>query len=467
MTKPANRNPASTEQGWGDLIRRRGGVLGLICLAVWLNAADALVTATVMPDVGRDLGGLRYFSLAFSGFMVGSVAASASAGWLAERLGLGRAAAAAGVILALGCGVSAASGGPEAFLAGRFIQGLGAGWAAGLAMVSVALHFPDSQRARVYAAVAAVWGVATLLGPLVGGLFAAGPGGWRGVFWFFCVQAGVFAVAAPRLMGSRPGQAGSNLPWRSLMALCGALCVILSAPSFQGPAAVGALVLGAMGLAATARFDARSATRLTPVVLADLHRPPGNGYLAMLALTAAGMGLAIYAAPVLQSLAGLTALQAGYVVAVQALVWTGCAFAVGGASERAERLLIPLGAVLIAAAAAGLGPALGTGEAWPAAAAAAVMGAGFGISSSLMNRRVLRSLGAGDLATGSSAFIAVRQVGGAFGASAAGVAANTAGFAVGFSPEIAVETALWTAAPCAVFGLLGIYAALRLSRRRA
>ena len=226
-------------------------------------------------------------------------------------------------------------------------------------------------------------------------------------------------------------------------------------------------VLGAMGLAATARFDARSATRLTPVVLADLHRPPGNGYLAMLALTAAGMGLAIYAAPVLQSLAGLTALQAGYVVAVQALVWTGCAFAVGGASERAERLLIPLGAVLIAAAAAGLGPALGTGEAWPAAAAAAVMGAGFGISSSLMNRRVLRSLGAGDLATGSSAFIAVRQVGGAFGASAAGVAANTAGFAVGFSPEIAVETALWTAAPCAVFGLLGIYAALRLSRRRA
>ena len=116
MTEPANRNPAA-ETGWGDLIRRRGGVLGLICLAVWLNAADALVTATVMPDVARDLGGLRYFSLAFSGFMVGSVAASASAGWLAERLGLGRAAAAAGLILAIGCGVSAASGGAEAFLA--------------------------------------------------------------------------------------------------------------------------------------------------------------------------------------------------------------------------------------------------------------------------------------------------------------------------------------------------------------
>ena len=222
-----------------------------------------------------------------------------------------------------------------------------------------------------------------------------------------------------------------------------------------------------MGLAAAARFDARSETRLTPAVLTDLRRPPGNGYLAMLSLTAAGMGLAIYAAPVLQSLAGLTALQAGYVVAVQALVWTGCAFAVGGASERAERRLIPLGAVLIAAAAAGLGPALGTGEAWPVVAAAAVMGAGFGISSSLMNRRVLRSLETGDLATGSSAFIAVRQVGGALGASAAGVAANAVGFAAGFDPEIAVETALWTAAACAVFGLLGAYAALRLSQRRA
>lgn len=45
----------------------------LICLAVWLNAADSLVTATIMPSVGRALGGYAYFGWATSGYLMGSV----------------------------------------------------------------------------------------------------------------------------------------------------------------------------------------------------------------------------------------------------------------------------------------------------------------------------------------------------------------------------------------------------------
>ena len=51
-------------------------------------AADSLVTATIMPSVGAALAGYAWFGWAASGFMTGLVVAGASAGWLAERIGL-------------------------------------------------------------------------------------------------------------------------------------------------------------------------------------------------------------------------------------------------------------------------------------------------------------------------------------------------------------------------------------------
>ena len=51
--------------GWGDLVAEgRGPKLALICLGVWLNAADSLVTSTIMPSVARDLGGYAWFGWA-------------------------------------------------------------------------------------------------------------------------------------------------------------------------------------------------------------------------------------------------------------------------------------------------------------------------------------------------------------------------------------------------------------------
>src|SRR5437870_5298684 len=89
---------------WADLLGEgRGPRFVLICLGVWLNAADSLVTATIMPSVGRALGGYAFFGWATAGFLLGSVMAGASAGLLARRFGLRRATAAAAVLYAVGC----------------------------------------------------------------------------------------------------------------------------------------------------------------------------------------------------------------------------------------------------------------------------------------------------------------------------------------------------------------------------
>src|SRR3954447_7036139 len=161
----------AADKGWSDLLA--GGRLprfALICLGVWLNAADSLVTSTIMPSVGAALGGYQYFSWATAGYLVGAILAGASSGRLSEMFGLRAATAVAGVVMAVGCVLSAMAPSVAPFLIGRLIQGLGSGWISGFAMVAIAFLFPERHLPKVFASVSGVWGIATLLGPLVGGI---------------------------------------------------------------------------------------------------------------------------------------------------------------------------------------------------------------------------------------------------------------------------------------------------------
>ena len=68
---------AAADNTWADLMAEgRLPRFALICLGVWLNAADSLVTATILPSVGADLGGYAYFSWATAGFFVGAILAN-------------------------------------------------------------------------------------------------------------------------------------------------------------------------------------------------------------------------------------------------------------------------------------------------------------------------------------------------------------------------------------------------------
>ena len=105
---------APASGSWADVLGEgRLPRFTLICLGVWLNAADSLITATIMPSVGRSLGGYVYFGWATAGYLLASVLAGASSGVLALRFGLRSATAAAALLYAGGCALSALA--PEIF----------------------------------------------------------------------------------------------------------------------------------------------------------------------------------------------------------------------------------------------------------------------------------------------------------------------------------------------------------------
>ena len=455
----------TAEAGWADLLGAgRLPRFALICLGVWLNAADSLVTATIMPSVGADLGGYAYFSWAVAGFLLGAILAGASAGRLSEIFGLRTATTIAGLALAIGCALSAMAPDIGVFLVGRLLQGIGSGWIAGFAMVAIALLFPERHLARVFASVSGVWGIATVLGPLMGGLFAQA-GDWRAVFWLFALQALLFGATAPRLLrGTGRSTSATGVPWPQLGILGLGVAAISVADLVRAPAM--ALGLGAAGLATLGlllRLDRLARVRLLPHRAGDLRTVCGSGYAAMFALTAATMGLTVYGPAILQKLRGLPPLWAGYAVSVEALAWTLAAFVVAGTSKAGERYWIRLGGACVLAGTALLTLVMREAALGWVVAAAAIEGMGMGFSSSLMNRRVLGALADKDRAVGASAFIAVVQTGSAVGAAIAGATANAVGFGTGLTVATAHAAAVWVFVTALPLALAGAWAAWRLT----
>lgn len=434
-------------------------------LGIWLMAADALIMSTIMPSVGRDLDGYAWFGWATSGYLVGVVAASSCAGWLSNRLGLRPAMIGAAIILALGCVVSAVGGSIEIFVIGRVIQGVGAGWVAGFCYVTINLVFDERYLVRVFAAATSIWGVATFVGPLVGGLFADA-GNWRGVFWLFAAQAVLFAIAAARLIPASERKASEGgVPLLQIALIVLGISALSSAGVVErGAMQIALIPTGLTLLAAAVLIDRRVSERLLPREAARFNTLIGAAYATYFMLLAGEVGFAIYAPAILQFTNGLSALEAGYVVAVEALAWTFAALAVAGSGAAWRRRWIVIGAACVPTSLALLSIVLASGMLVLVVAGGALLGAGFGLAYSFISRIVMASFIEEERATGSAGIGAVRDAGAATGAAIAGIVASLVGFADGLTPESVAAAAFWICAVGVPLSLIGLFTAWRLVR---
>jgi MFS family permease len=232
-------------------------------LAVTLVAFEALAIATVLPVVSRHLGDLRLYGWVFSAFLLSSLIGIVLAGTLADRVPLGRPMLAGLGLFALGLVVGGLASNMPVLVAGRAVQGLGAGVVPAVAYVAISRGYPAECRPRMFAVMSTAWVVPGLIGPAIAALVAAAAG-WRWVFLGLLplvIVAGVLVVLALRHVPppAQAAQAGhAPVPYLPVLGVvAGAGLALASVSSAYLPAVIGG-VIGGGGLLAI------SLRRLTP-----------------------------------------------------------------------------------------------------------------------------------------------------------------------------------------------------------
>ena len=96
--------PASSRTGWRELVTcEHLPRLLVLCLAVWLHAANTMLAATTLPDAVGEIGGLRLISWAFALYLTGSIVAATAVSAFVAGHGLRRTMLVSTLLYTLGC----------------------------------------------------------------------------------------------------------------------------------------------------------------------------------------------------------------------------------------------------------------------------------------------------------------------------------------------------------------------------
>lgn len=187
---------------------RRALKVGLVSI-VTLVAFESLAVTTILPEVERDLGGIAWYGWVTAAFFFGTMIGIVFAGEQADRRGAGPPYLLGLVLFAVGLLVCGFAPGMPVLVAGRFIQGFGAGVVPAIGYVAIGRAFDVEERPRMFAILSTAWVVPGLIGPLIAERIAEGIG-WRWVFLGLVplvAFAGVFVLPAIFRIGPVEGAA--------------------------------------------------------------------------------------------------------------------------------------------------------------------------------------------------------------------------------------------------------------------
>ena len=439
--------------------------LALVCLAVWLHAADGLIVATMLPSIVSDVGGAALVGWSVSLYEIASVVAGAASALLTMRHGLRGPMSLAAALFGLGCLLSAVSPSMALILVGRTMQGLGGGGLTAMAFVAVSATFPRRYTARAIAVVSTFWGISAFLGPLIGGVFVE-YATWRWGFGFFALQAFGLAI----WIALRPEQTAaqttvsSKFPMRRLALLCLAVLLVSSGGIEVRPLQTSFLVVtGLLCLVYFLRLDGRAGTdRLLPNHPCGLSTTTGAALLMILSLSIATVALTAFGPLLVIAIHSVSALTAGYIIACSSIGWSVAAVLVSGSPERFDRQMIAAGITLVVLSIAGFLYSVPNGPVWLIAVFAAMDGAGFGLAWTFILRRTTSLAEPCEVQRISGAMPTVQRLGYALGAAYMGIVANASGFVSMNTTQEAADVAKWVFLACLPFGVLAFVAMWKL-----
>ena len=309
-----------------DETQKRWVFVGIV-LSIFLAAIESTVVATAMPTVVARLGGIRIYSWVFSGFLLTQAVAMPLWGRFSDLYGRRPIYLTGLMTFLIGSALSGAAQNMGQLIVFRMIQGLGAGALMTLGYTIIGELFGLERRARMQGYISSVWGVASLIGPWVGGMLTEYVS-WRWVFYInLPIGAIAMAVLATTLRGIPRPVRQPVVDWAGIALFAAGVSAILLAIVEAGRVGawstidvVALLGLGGLVLVGFVVVERRAAEPIVPprlfknrmVVAAVVTR-----FLAGMAMFGALSFVPLF----LQSVTGASATGAGLVLTPFVLGW--------------------------------------------------------------------------------------------------------------------------------------------------
>jgi MFS family permease len=469
---PAETTPSAP--GIRDLFHRTHiSATTLLGAAIGLEALEFYVTASLMPSMVRDIGGLSLLAWTTSLFVAAIVLGSIAVVIRPKNINLNQVYVLGALIFALGSLAIGLAPNMIVVLVGRFVQGFGAGLLVTMGYSFIRFVYPPGMQNAASAFYSALWGVSTLLGPTLGGLFSAGSL-WRWAFLALIPLALIMAFAAPKLLppgeDERPSEPVPLVQIALIMA--GILLVSFAGTAESSTLRTMLVAAGIATLVALVAMERRSAARLLPAHGTFISQPIGQAYLAMVLLIAV-INSDIYVPYFLQTLHAIPPVVAGYIMALVATGWTtGGLLTAKWQGGNARRAMLTGPAVIFLST---LALALAISRINPEADIRIVsliclclfgMGMGIGLGWAHLVSIGLTRAGTGEADKASAAINLIQSLAAALGAALAGVITNASGLVKPGGVEGGGTAAFWLYSLISLAGLTALFTVIPLFRRR-
>jgi EmrB/QacA subfamily drug resistance transporter len=331
-----------------------------VMLVIFLFAIDATIVSTSMPTIVGKLGGLELYSWVFSLYMLTSALATPLFGKLSDLFSRQRLMLVGIGIFVTGSALCGAAQSMEMLVLFRAVQGLGGGAIYALAFIIVGILYPPEERAKMQGIISSIWGIASILGPLAGGIITE-YWNWRWIFFVNLPVAGAATALIVRGLGeNRTEHRYPDLDFKGAATLLAGLMLLfyVLARSAHASPPLDTDLTGMLVLAVTLLFVFGAIERRArePIIPLDLfHSSLFRTSTGVITFASMGVFGAISYFPLyVQGVLGHSASRAGIVLLLLSLGWAAGSLIGGQVMNRAGYRLVGVAGMALMALGYGL-----------------------------------------------------------------------------------------------------------------